>query len=339
VSMRSDRSPRLRCTVAAALLAALALSAAATASGAAPPQRWLRFRHVAGVVDLAGPGADGRLVVAAGARLFSLAPGYALHHAAPAYVAGSGEPYVALVAGARVPGAGCAFAAGDAYALDLDAGPSVVRVAADGTPSTLAALPGLGLLDGIAYDATGRFGHRLLVTATDAGRTTVVGLDCRGRVRVLTRTAPPLEGGIVVAPPTFGAFAGDLIAPDELSGRILAVAPDGHVRVVAESGLPSGADVGVESAGFVPDGIGSGWAAYLADRGTPGNPHPGTDSLLRLSASALARAGVRAGDLLVASEGGAATVAVRCTARCSVREVAHGPAVAHAEGHIVFAAR
>jgi hypothetical protein len=336
--MCTDRSLRLRRVVAAALLAVLAWSTA-SASGAAPRQRWLRFRHVAGVVDLAGARADGRLVVAAGARLLSLRPGYALHQAAPAYVAGSGEPYVALVGGARVPGAGCGFAAGDVYALDLDAGPSVVRVAADGATSTLAALPGLGLLDGIAYDATGRFGHRLLVTATDAGRTTVVELDCRGRVRELTRAAPPLEGGIVVAPASFGAFAGDLIAPDELSGRILAVAPDGRLRVVAESGLPSGGDVGVESAGFVPAGIGSGWAAYLADRGTPGNPHPGTDSLLRLSASALARAGVRAGDLLVASEGGAATVAVRCAARCSVRWVADGPAVAHAEGHIVFAAR
>jgi hypothetical protein len=49
------------------------------------------------------------------------------------------------------------------------------------------------------------------------------------------------------------------------------------------------------------------------------------------------RAGVRPGDLLVASEGGAQTVAVRCRARCSVKHVADGPSVAHAEGHIAFA--
>jgi hypothetical protein len=46
---------------------------------------------------------------------------------------------------------------------------------------------------------------------------------------------------------------------------------------------------------------------------------------------------VRAGDLVVATEGGALTDAVRCgRAGCSVREVAFGPAIAHAEGHIAF---
>ena len=52
-------------------------------------------------------------------------------------------------------------------------------------------------------------------------------------------------------------------------------------------------------------------AACLADRLTPGNKHPGDDSILRLSAAALARAGIRAGDLLVATEGGANTIDVR----------------------------
>jgi hypothetical protein len=90
----------------------------------------------------------------------------------------------------------------------------------------------------------------------------------------------------------------------------------------------------VESAGFVPPRVA---AAYLADRLTPGNKHPGDDVILRLSAAALARAGIRAGDLLVATEGGARTIDVRCANTCTVRLVAAGPAVAHAEGHIVFA--
>jgi hypothetical protein len=77
--------------------------------------------------------------------------------------------------------------------------------------------------------------------------------------------------------------------------------------------------------------------AYVADRGTPGNPHPGTDSVLRLRWSALAAAGVRGGDLLVVSEGGGGTVAVRCARRCTVWHVADGPAVAHVEGHVAFA--
>jgi hypothetical protein len=46
---------------------------------------------------------------------------------------------------------------------------------------------------------------------------------------------------------------------------------------------------------------------------------------------------VRAGDLLVATEGGAKTIDIRCTATCTIRYVAAGPAIAHAEGHIVFA--
>jgi hypothetical protein len=45
---------------------------------------------------------------------------------------------------------------------------------------------------------------------------------------------------------------------------------------------------------------------------------------------------VRAGDLLVATEGGARTDAIRCQTTCQVRHVADGPAVAHAEGHIAF---
>jgi hypothetical protein len=75
---------------------------------------------------------------------------------------------------------------------------------------------------------------------------------------------------------------------------------------------------------------------YLADRLTPGNRHPGDDAILRLPAAGLAGAGIRAGDLLVATEGGAKTIDVRCAATCAVRYVAAGPAIAHAEGHIVF---
>jgi hypothetical protein len=55
-----------------------------------------------------------------------------------------------------------------------------------------------------------------------------------------------------------------------------------------------------------------------------------------LSAAQLARAGIRAGDLLIATEGGARTIDIRCTAACTIRSVAAGPAIAHAEGHVVF---
>ena len=163
----------------------------------------------------------------------------------------------------------------------------------------------------------------------------MLAIDCRGRARTIASGAPATEGGLAVAPRGFGRFSGDLIAPDESSGRIRAVSPSGRTQLLAVSGLPAGGDVGVESAGFVPPG--SGLRAYLADRVSPGNPHPGDDRVLVLGTRALARAGVRAGDLLVAGEGGAPTIAVRCARRCTVRRVADGPAIAHAEGHITFA--
>ena len=71
-------------------------------------------------------------------------------------------------------------------------------------------------------------------------------------------------------------------------------------------------------------------------RFSKGNRHPGTNSILRLPGSELINAGVRPGDLLVATEGGARTIAVRCASSCTVRYIAAGPAVSHGEGHIVF---
>jgi hypothetical protein len=164
----------------------------------------------------------------------------------------------------------------------------------------------------------------------------VFAVDCRGVVSTLTKHAPRVEGGIAVAPASFGSFAGDLIAPDEQSGRIFAIDPTGHATTVAKSGLPAGGDIGVESAAFVPPAFGPKSVAYLADRRSPGNPHPGTDSILELSGADLARASIRAGDLLVANEGGAQTIVVQCSASCSVRHIADGPRTTHGEGHITF---
>jgi hypothetical protein len=228
----------------------------------------------------------------------------------------------------------CSFWINNAFALEPGKQrPGVIMISPEGTARRFASLPAGRSLSGIAFDGTGRFGHRLLVTGTSGGRTTVFGIGCDGRVSVIAADGPAMEGGIAVAPAGFGRFGGDLIAPDEGSGRVYAVSPSGRVDTLAESGLPAGGDIGVESAGFVPAGAA---AAYLADRFSAGNKHPGDDAILRLD---LARAGARAGDLLVATEGGAGTIDVRCTASCKVRIVAAGPAIAHAEGHIVFAGR
>jgi hypothetical protein len=321
-----------------ALVATVAAAAACGGGSrsAPPPASWGVFRHLAGVVDLAGPRGDGSFLVAAAGRLLVLAPGGALTpfaRGAGGYLTAKGtEPYL-TVAGPQA-GNHCSFGINNAFALEPGKQrPGVIMISPEGRARRFASLPPGRSLSGIAFDGTGRFGHRLLVTGTSGGRTTVFGIGCDGRVSVVAAGGPAMEGGIAVAPAGFGRFGGDLIAPDEGSGRVYAVHPDGRVDTLASSGLPAGGDVGVESAGFVPAGAAAG---YLADRFSAGNKHPGDDAILRLD---LARAGVRAGDLLVATEGGARTIDVRCAASCTVREVAAGPAIAHAEGHIVFASR
>jgi hypothetical protein len=292
------------------------------------------------VVDLAGPRGDGSFIVAAAGRLFTLSRAGALQPFARGpggYFTPIGpEPYITLAGDEPVAGAGCSFSRGMIFALQPRGHPGIIGIGADGRARRFASLPATASPTGITFDSTGRFGHRLLVTARDHGATTVLAIDCAGRVAAITGHAPAMEGGIAVAPASFGRYGGDLVAPNETSGRVFAIAPDGAVATLAVSGLPHGGDIGVESAGFVPPGFGASDAAYLADRYSKGNRHPGTNSILRLPGSELARAGVRPGDLLVATEGGARTIAVHCSSSCTVRYIAAGFAVSHAEGHIVF---
>ena len=230
---------------------------------------------------------------------------------------------------------GCSFGRNTIYAIRFQKGQGITRVSSAGHVRRFAGISAPGLINGIAFDETGAFGHRLLVTTNHGSTTTVDAVNCHGRVSTITTTAPRVEGGIAVAPKSFGRFAGDLVAPDELSGRIYAINPRGRSFLVANSGLPHGQDFGVESETFVPADR---HARFLvADRLTPGNPHPGDNVVLELGAAALRAQGVRPGDLLVAGEGGAFTDAVHCgAAGCSVRYVAKGPAEAHVEGHIAY---
>jgi hypothetical protein len=331
---------------AAAVLAACgsASSRPITAVSAAHRARWAPYVRVQRVLDLTQPAADGTILVAADRRLELLRASGTVQpfargnggYASP----GGEEPYIALSAGQNVPGAACRFPRHTLYVLRLHNGAGVTAVDARGAARTFASLPGRGLENGIALDTTGRFGYRLLVTATSGSRTIVYALDCRGSVSTITANAPKVEGGIAVAPASFGRFAGDLIAPDENSGRVYAISPDGRSALLASSGLAPGGDVGVESVGFVPRGFAASSSALVADRRTPGNPHPGDDTVLRLYGSSLRAAGVREGDLLVATEGGAEADAIRCGGgSCQVRHVADGPTGAHLEGHIVFAER
>ena len=307
-------------------------------AGATPAAAWTVYRHLPGVVDLAGPRADGSFLVAAAGRLFVLARDGTLRpfaRGAGGYLTATGtEPYLVLAGNDPVGGTRCSFGNDTAFALEPGARPGVVMISPQGAARRFASLPPGRFLSGIAFDDTGRFGHRLLVTAGSGGRTTVFGIGCDGRLSTIAAGAPAVEGGIAVAPAAFGRFGGDLIAADETSGRVYAVDPAGQVITLAQPALPAGGDIGVESAGLVPPRAA---AAYLADRFSARNKHPGDNAIVQLSAAQLARAGIRAGDLLIATEGGAKTIDIRCTATCTVRYVAAGPVIAHAEGHIVFA--
>ena len=329
---------RSRCLLLATLsvLGLAACGSAATGAITAPRSaalaHWRTLLHVTRPLDVVAGPTHGSAIVAAAGKLFLLAPSGALTRYAPAYASPAGEePYIAASPG------GC-FGARAIYAIRLRDGRGITRVGASGRVRRFASLTAPGLIDGITFDLTGRFGHRLVVTINHGMTTTVDAIDCSGSVSTITTTAPRVEGGIAVAPAAFGRFAGDLIAPDETGGRVFAVTPSGRSFLVGNSGLPHGGDVGVESEAFVPADPHA--QALLADRLTPGNRHPGDDVLLALSHAQLSAAGVRAGDLVVATEGGALVDDVRCgAASCQVRHVANGPAVAHAEGHIAFVDR
>jgi hypothetical protein len=323
-------------------LAALALAAcgsAATGSVTARPAatiaRWSTLMSVNRPLDVAAR-SDGSAIVAAAGKLFLLRPSGALTRFAPAYTSPGGEePYISVVSAGH---AGCSYGTNSVYAIRLHNGRGITKISATGQVRRFASITAPGLIDGIAFDETGGFGHRLVVTVNHGSTTTVEAVDCHGAVTAITTSAPRVEGGIAVAPASFGRFAGDLIAPDETGGRIFAVTPQGRSILVANSGLPHGGDIGVESEAFVPSDARA--QALLADRLTPGNRHPGDDVLLALSRAQLSAAGVRPSDLLVASEGGALTDDVRCgPASCQVHHVANGPAIAHAEGHITFVVR
>jgi hypothetical protein len=303
---------------------------------------WEQWKPVSGVFDVDGPRSDGSLIVAGSAALYLADPagtvnpfarGPGGYHEDP-----GAEAYLSMSTGGHVGAAGCDFAPDETYLLRLHVPIGINRVNAAGDESgPFVNLTGVTGLNGIAFDNTGAFDHRLLVSGPSGNKTVIFAIDCTGAVQTITSTAPVLEGGLAVAPATFGSFGGALIAPDELSGNVYAISAAGTVSLVSKPALPTGGDIGVESVGFVPAGMMSrGGFVYYADRLTAGNPHPGTDSLLRLSSTQLAASGVQDGDLLVATEGGAALVAVHCESSCAVIPVATTASKAHGEGHLAF---
>ncbi|MBV8084901.1 MAG: hypothetical protein JO247_08795 [Chloroflexi bacterium] len=323
-------------------LLALLLSLA-PAAASAEPTAWLQWQHIVGVVDVAGPRSDGKMVAVATGKLYLLTPDGSsapFAQSSGGYTANTkdDEAYLAVAPSPalHVQSAGCDFSPDDVFILDIGSPQGVDRVDPTGKASRFASIPNVDLVNGITFDTTGRFDHRLLVTAATSKGTRIVAIDCAGAIATVTDSGPAMEGGIVVAPDGFGAFGGQLIGPDENSGKVWAVARDGTATEVIAPDLPAGGDTGVESLAFVAPGFSAGGSAYLADRATADNPFPGNDSLLRLSSAALAAAGVGDGDLLVATEGGGTTVDIRCDASCTSMPVAQGTNGGHIEGHIAL---
>ncbi|TMF34469.1 MAG: hypothetical protein E6I30_06225 [Chloroflexi bacterium] len=236
--------------IAAAISAAwIALTPTTAASATTAWEQWTQIK---GVFDVDGPRTDGSMVVAGSAALYLVD---ATGHTTP-FARGPGgyhedagaEAYLAVSRGGDVAGAQCSFAPDETFLLRLHVPIGITRINAAGDETgSFANLTGVSTLNGIAFDTVGSFDHRLLVTGPAGGKTTVFAIDCNGAVKVITRSAPALEGGLAVAPQTFGSFGGDLIAPDELSGKIYAIAPDGKVALIARPALPTGGDIGVES--------------------------------------------------------------------------------------------
>jgi hypothetical protein len=325
-----------RCSV--LVFAGLALIAAFPMGATGPT--WEHWKSIPGIFDVAGPRTDGTVVVAGNAQLFlvdaagDVSP-FARGPQGYADDAGA-EAYLTVSPGHAVTGTACSFAPDDVFVLRLHAPLGITRIDGQGHASPFATVTGVDSLNGITFDTTGSFGFKLLVSGTSKGKTAIAAIDCTGAVAFITQSAPTLEGGLAVAPAGFAPYGGDLMAPDELSGKIYAIGPDGTATVAAVSGLPSGPDTGVESVAFVPPGFSRGGAAYYSDRGTPGNPHAGTDSLLRLTSPDLAGAGVHEGDLVGATEGGATMVDMHCNVTCQVFTVVAVASTSHGEGHIAF---
>jgi hypothetical protein len=324
---------------------ALALAAAVMlVPGASPARRdaqiqWRPHIRLPGAYDVIGPRTDGRLVVSTSRGLFLYRRGgqpTPFARKPGGYVPVGGETYAALARHRRLAAAGCHFRRDDLYVLDPAVNPGVIKVDTRGRATRLLSLPGT-FLAGITFDQVGRFGSRLLVTARVAGQLTLYAIDCRGRSAILLEHGPQVEGGIAVAPRGFGAFGGWLVAANEFSGNVYAFDERGGYTILASSGLPVGSDIGVEALGFVPKGFGRKARAFMSDPRAPGSPTEGTNSVLSVSGAALVRAGVRAGDLLVATESGARTIRIRCRAQCSVTQIGQGPTETHGEGHIAIA--
>ena len=245
------------------------------------------------------------------------------------------EPYVTMAGNDRVAGTQCSFRSSMIFALQPGGRPGIIPIGADGRARRFASLPATVTPTGITFDATGHFGHKLLVTASNHAETTVRAIDCAGKVRAITSHAPAMEGGIAVAPASFGRYGGDLVAPVKPEG---ASSPSGQTAQWSRSGYPA-CRTAATSASRAPALCRSDSAPAtppISPTGSPRQQAPRHGQHSAPPGQELINAGDRPGDLLVATEASARTIVVRCASSCTARYIAADPAVTHAEGHIAF---
>jgi hypothetical protein len=318
-----------------ALSAALALALWPVAVAAADAV-WEQAIKVPGVIDVAGPRSDGKLVVAASAQLFLLNPATGnledFARGPGGYHDDAGkEAYITVSTGTQVQASNCAFAPDEIFVLRQHVPFGVSRVNAAGDESgPFTNIPRVTALTGIAFDTGGAFDGRLLVTGKNtAGVTSLFAVDCNGGVTVVAPSIPSVEGGMAVAPSTFGRFAATLVAADAISGWVYSIAAGGTVTRIGKPSVARGAEIGVETTGFVPPGFfDRGGAMYYADARS--------GHLMRLTSSALKAAGVNDGNLLTAAETGAQVTTAHCEATCAGSFVVRTPSAARGEGHFAF---
>jgi hypothetical protein len=276
-------------------------------------------------VDLAGPGGDGSFTVAAAGRLFILSRAGALSPFARGpggYSTALGpEPYVTMAGNDRVVGTQCSFRSSMIFALQPGGRPGIIPIGADVRARRFASPPATVNPTGITLDATGHFRHKLLVTASNRAETTVRTIDCAGEVRD-HQPCPAMEGGIAVAPASFGRYGGDLVAPSVKPAG--ASSPSGQTAQWSRSGYPAcrTAATSASRAAALCRSDSAPATPPISPTGSPRQQDPGTDSILRLPGRELINAGVRPGDLLVATEASARTIVVRCASSCTARYIA-----------------
>jgi hypothetical protein len=140
-------------------------------------------------MDVVGPRRDGWMVPAAGGRLWLLGPSPAVRALPPAYHSNPGlEAYIAL---ARASHKGCSFGADHLVRRELRLPSRRHFRQRSWAGARFASITAPGPINGIAFDETGRFGYRLLVTINARTRTTVH-FDCHGSIRGLGMETRPV---------------------------------------------------------------------------------------------------------------------------------------------------